>query len=123
MADNSVVTFDDLLGDPRVLLNTFKRTLVSGEVVVRGEVLGKITSGGKIATYDAGAGDGTEVIYAIALEDTDASGGDIPIRVYITGEFKIPGLTFSASGDTATEAVQNDARALGIILLPVQVVP
>lgn len=51
-------------------------TLVSGQNLVAGTVLGKITSGGKYKVYDNQASDGSEVAAGILYAGTDASGGD-----------------------------------------------
>lgn len=51
-------------------------TLVSGQSVVAGEVLGVITVGGKYAVFDQDASDGTEDAAAIAYDACDASSAD-----------------------------------------------
>ena len=51
-------------------------TLVSGQSVVAGEVLGKITASGKYAAHDEGASDGTENAVAISFAAVDASSAD-----------------------------------------------
>jgi hypothetical protein len=50
--------------------------IVNGQNLKDGAVLGKISSGGKYAAYDNGAGDGTEVAAGILYGACDASGGD-----------------------------------------------
>jgi hypothetical protein len=52
-------------------------TVVNGQNLKAGAVLGKISSGGKYAAYDNGAGDGTEVAAGILYAAVDASAGDV----------------------------------------------
>jgi len=113
MAD-STLTYDNLIG--RGPFKTFRLTLVSGSNVTRGTVLGYNTSTGKVAPYDSGGSNGLNAFYGIAVDDVDATSGDLPIDVYVGGEFKINGLTFDTSGDSATQALINAARALGCYL-------
>lgn len=56
-------------------------TLASGEAIKAGQVLGKITSGGKYASHDNNASDGTQAAAAISINDADATGGDVLIAV------------------------------------------
>jgi len=51
-------------------------TIVSGQNLVAGAVLGKITSGGKYAAYDNNASDGTQTAAAILYAACDATAGD-----------------------------------------------
>jgi Bacteriophage lambda head decoration protein D len=54
-------------------------TLVSGQNLVAGTVLGKISASGKYAAYDDQASDGTQTAVAILYEASDASGGDLVV--------------------------------------------
>lgn len=92
-------TPDDLIaGDFPV--RTRKVTLISGQNVVRGAVLGIITASGKYNLSLAAAGDGSNTPRAIAAEDVDATGGDKDLVVYISGDFNETKLTFG-TGHTA----------------------
>lgn len=53
-----------------------KVTLISGQNLQAGTVLGKITSSGKYTQQDTGAATGEETAAAILLQATDASDGD-----------------------------------------------
>lgn len=93
-------------------------TLVSGQVVKAGEVLGIITSGGKYATYDNQASDGTQAAKAVSINDADASDGDIEIAV-IARDAEVNGneLVFSGnSSPTDNTAGEADLLAVGIIV-------
>lgn len=92
---------NDIVADPKSL---FARavTLVSGQNVVRGAVLGKITAGGKYNLSLSAAADGSQTPVAIAAQDMDASGGDKTIQVFLRGDFKASKLTYGASHTKAT---------------------
>lgn len=87
-------------------------TLLSGQVVTRGTVLGMITASGKLQIADSTKSDGSQTIYAIAAEACDATGGDKPINVYYTGEFNTAALTFGGTDTAAKQKVA--ARNIGI---------
>lgn len=70
-----------LISEARAGLSREQVTLVSGQNVVPGEVLGQITSGGKYQAHDEGSALGPEDAVAIAHEAVDASTGDLPIWV------------------------------------------
>jgi len=105
-------TPDNLVaGDTQLVTDSV--TIVSGQTIVRGAVLGKITADGKFVLSLTGSSDGSEVPYAIAAEDIDASGGDVTnAAIYIKGEFNANALTLG-TGHTATTA-KDGLRAVGI---------
>lgn len=77
---------------------TNKETIVSGQDVSRGCVLGKITSGGKLTACDHTAQDGSATPYAVLVEDCDASLADkTNIAVYVLGCFNSDKLSFGGS--------------------------
>lgn len=55
-----------------------KVTLISGQNLLTGTVLGKITASGKYTLHNNAAADGSEVAAAILYDDTDATSGDKP---------------------------------------------
>lgn len=88
-------------------------TIISGQTISRGDVLGKITTSGKYNLSLTAAGDGSQTAYAIAAEDVDASGGDVAdAAVYIKGEFNENSLTLGTGHTAAT--VKTQLRELGI---------
>ena len=88
-------------------------TIASSAALVRGAVLGVITSGGKYILSATAAGDGSETAYAVLAEDADASGGDVTgVAVYIKGEFNENALSFGVGHDAAS--VKPQLRAVGI---------
>lgn len=82
-------------------------TLVEGQNLVRGTVLGRITTGGKFTAYDADVdpADGSEDPVAILARDTDATDGDVKTTAYFFGVFKEAALTgIDDAGILALEA-------------------
>lgn len=109
----------DNLVVPGVTLLTERATLLSGQDVVRGTALGKITASGKLRTWGgAGSDDGHRTFYAIAAEDADATGGDVGISVYLKGAFYKSNVTID--GDQTADDVEDivsTARDIGIFLV------
>ena len=89
---------------------------ITGGNYARGTVLGIITADGKCTISNSTAENGSEEIYAVLADDTDASGGDKTATVYYTGEFNINKLTFGGSDTAATRKVE--ARKVGIFFKP-----
>lgn len=110
---NETYTPDRLIaGDfPRV---TQEVTLISGQNLARGALLGKITASGKYNLSLQAAVDGSEVPVAILAEAVDASGGDKQCPIYESGEFNQDAVIFG-TGHTAA-SVRAGLRALGIHL-------
>lgn len=75
-------------------------TIVSGQNLAKGAVLGQITSGGKYKLALAASNDGSEDPVAILAEACDASGGDKSAYVYYTCGVRERALVFG-TGITA----------------------
>jgi len=93
-------------------------TLLSGENVVAGELLGKVTASGKYAAYDNGASDGREDVAGIAFDNTDATDGDIAGIVIIErdAEVRASDLTYNTTVSGEITTANNELKALGIIV-------
>lgn len=94
-------------------------TLVSGQDLVAGAVVAKITASGKYSAYDNTASStGEEVAAGILLGAVDASAGDVTdARVLLRGPAVVNGndLTWDAANDAAAiTAGKVDLLALGI---------
>lgn len=63
-------------------------TVVSGQNLAAGALLGQITSGGKYKASLTASADGSETPCAILAEACDASGGDKSAFVFYTGSFR-----------------------------------
>lgn len=83
-------------------------TILSGENLKRGAVLGKVTASGKYVLHDDSADDGSETIAAILAEDTDATGGDEPAPIYLAGDFLLSALTAAVGTTLSVGAYNND---------------
>jgi hypothetical protein len=92
-------------------------TVILGQSIVRGDVLGKITASGKLTKMVAAAGDGSENFYAVAVEDIDASAADKVGIVGKTGSFNETVLTFGAA-TTIADVDKDAARGLGCFFKP-----
>ena len=86
-------------------------TIVTGQNLAAGTVLGKITASGKYAAYSNAASDGTEVAAGILFEAVNATGGDKK-GVMIARHAEVNGdeLTGNDANGTA------DLKALAIIV-------
>ena len=93
-------------------VETIAGTLITGQNLTRGSVLGKITASGKLTLCDSTAVDGSEAPYGILMGSVDATAADMDCVVYLTGSFNETQLVF---GGTDTIATHRDAlRVLGI---------
>lgn len=78
------------------------RTVLSGESVSRGDVLGIVTASGKLKICDSGSSDGSQTAKFVAIKDTDASGGDVSgVSVLVSGEVNAELLTFGGTDTLA----------------------
>ncbi|MFW6312258.1 MAG: head decoration protein [Spirochaetota bacterium] len=90
------------------------RTILSGESVSEGDVLGAVTATGKLRVCDSTETDGSEVAIAVATKDIDAAGGDVTDQdVLIAGEVNGDLLTFGGTDDLADHF--DELRDVGII--------
>jgi hypothetical protein len=83
-------------------------TLISGQNLVAGTVLGKITASGKVTILAPGAGDGSEVAMGVLFDNVDATGADHAGAVVI-----------ARSAEVRDSSVSTAAPALGAGLLGV----
>ena len=92
-------------------------TLLSGQSIVRGEVIGK-NSSNKLVSY-TDADKATIPFFGIAPADVDATGGDVEGVECITGcEVNSSALIFSASGDAVDQTFIDSCRLKGVHLVP-----
>ncbi len=98
------VTRDNLFAGTQTMpVVSGAETVVSGSgVVVRGSVMGKITTSSKIKLVDATSVDGSEAAYCIMAETVDATSADVVAQVYYTGEFSTSALTFGSTDTYST---------------------
>lgn len=85
-------------------------TILSGQVLTRGSVLGRITASRKYTLSATAAGDGSQTPRAILAADVDASAGDTTAPAYFIGEFGDLVMTFGTGHTQATvDAAFEDA--------------
>jgi Bacteriophage lambda head decoration protein D len=89
-------------------------TLTGAGALVRGTVLGRITASDKYLTSLSAAADGSQVPKAILAQDADATGGDVLVPVYFTGEFNEDALVLGAAHTLAS--IRDGLRQMGIFL-------
>ncbi len=83
-------------------IDTDAVTILSGENLARGAVLGKITASGKYRECDTAAVDGSEDPKVILARATDASGGDVDdVPIYNTGQFNDNKITLKGATTVA----------------------
>lgn len=109
---------DKLIAGNAHLLVGKKVTLISGQNLTRGAVLGKITASGKYNLSLSAAADGSQTPDLILAEDCNASAGDKEALAYSRGDFNINALTIGTA-HTAT-SIAEGLRAKGIVLVPAQ---
>ncbi len=91
-------------------------TVVSGQVLVAGQVVGKVTASGKYAAFDNDAADGTEVAAGVLYAGVADLAADQP-GVIIARDAEVAGvhLTWDAANDAAAiTAGKADLKAIGI---------
>ena len=89
-------------------------TLITGQNLTRGTVLGLITASGKLSIFDTANADGTEIPYGVLLESTDATAADEVCPVAVSGKFQIDALTAGGTTDLSIAAVQKLLRAVNL---------
>lgn len=82
-------------------------TVLSGQNLVAGAVLGKVTASGKYVAYDnAGTDDGRRTAAGILFDAVDASGGDLTGQAMLRGPATVNknDLTWASGVDAAEQA-------------------
>ncbi len=117
-------TPDALTAGNENLLTGVKITIESGQNLIRGAVLGKVTASGEYKLSASAAGDGSEVPDLILVEDCDASGGVKEALGYSRGDFNANALTLGIGHSIAS--IKEGLRSKGIVLvnaIPAQSIP
>ncbi len=93
-------------------------TIISGQNLAAGALLGQITASGKYTLSLSAAADGSQTPVAVLPEAVDASGGDKSAFVFYTGFFRESKMVFGA-GITAALFRRTLAQR-GIFVVPAQ---
>jgi Bacteriophage lambda head decoration protein D len=110
------VYLPDQLIAGRFPLVTDTVTLISGQNLSRGAVLGQITASGKYTLSLSAASDGSQTPVAVLADTGNASGGDISVGIYRTGEFNANALSFGTGHSATTAATLTALRDVSIFV-------
>ncbi|MCP4936102.1 MAG: head decoration protein [bacterium] len=99
MTTETILPGDLLVNDYPV--QTQPATIASGQTLIRGAVMGRVTADDKYKLAAAAAGDGSENPQSVLAVDVDASGGDVEASVYVSGGFDAAKLNFGVGIDAA----------------------
>jgi Bacteriophage lambda head decoration protein D len=117
-AGDQSLNIDDLIGSDADNILARKYVLLAGAACVRGQVMGVITTGGKVIGSLSGASDGSQTPFGIAAEDVAADVSspveDKAVNVYVRGSFNEHALTLGASHTIAS--IREGLRDKGIYL-------
>jgi len=72
-------------------LNTDAVTVVAGQNLTRGQLLGRVTATGEVTALNGAATDGSQNVYAVLAEDINAVTASAA-TAYVAGTFKNSGL-------------------------------
>ena len=92
-------------------------TITSGQDLVAGQVVAKVTSGGKYVAVDQAASDGSEVAVGVLWDNVDATAGDVEATI-IARDAEVNGEELTYSGQSPTEVATciTELAAVGIIV-------
>ena len=115
---STAFTPDRLVAQNAHLLVAVPITLASGQNLLRGAVLGKITAGGNYTLSASAAVDGSQTPDLILAEDTNASGGAKATVAYARGDFDSNAVILGAGHTVAS--IKEGLRVKGIQLISTQ---
>lgn len=95
---------DQLLAHDADGLLTYKETVLTGQVLLRGTLVGKITASGKVIKSLTAAVDGSQTPYGIVAHDVDATAADKEGLIYVSGNFNAHKVILGAGWTAATAA-------------------
>ena len=85
-------------------------TIVSGQTLLKGTIVGLITASNKLKAYADVNQDGSEVAVGVLVAAVDAAAGDKPCSFFIQGIFveaKLTGLDAAAKSDLSGRSCPN----------------
>lgn len=93
-------------------------TVLSGETLEAGDLVGIVTASGKYAKYDNSAGDGRESVAGISYDAVDASSADFTGVVFTVRDCEVVGASLDYNTVDAGEitTANTELEALGIIV-------
>lgn len=108
-------TPDNLIAGNADLLISRKVTIPSGQTLLRGALLGKITASGKYVLSLSGAADGSQTPDAVLAYDVGTTTADTEALIYVRGDFQAGAITYGTAHTAAS--VREGLRAKGINLI------
>ncbi|MEE8128183.1 head decoration protein [Candidatus Vondammii sp. HM_W22] len=97
------VVYDNLIAGSVPQIATDDETLITGQNLSRGALVGRITASGKITECDNAALNGSDVPLGIMVHPVNATTADKTCQIYVAGAFHSDELTWHASFDTDPE--------------------
>lgn len=93
-------------------IRTLGITIASGQNLLRGALLGKVTATGKFILSLSAASDGSQNPVGILGEDVNATGGDVVSFEYVAGDFNSRKVTFGTGHTVASVREVLHARSI-----------
>ncbi|MBA5779522.1 head decoration protein [Stappia sp. F7233] len=87
-------------------------TIASGQELERGAVLGRVTADDKYVLSATAAVDGSADPVAVLPDAVDATGGDVTVQAFFSGEFAADKLVYGTGHDADT--VEAACRVTGL---------
>jgi hypothetical protein len=109
---NEGSTSDDLLVGGDHPIRTLGVTIASGQNLLRGALLGKVTATGKFILSLSAASDGSQNPVGILGEDVNATDGDVVSFEYVAGDFNSRKVTFGTGHTVASVRELLHARSI-----------
>lgn len=109
------MSHDALIAGNHHLLVGRKVTILSGQNLVRGTVLGKVTASSRYVLSLSASADGSQTPDLILAEDVNATAGDKQAMAYSRGDFNSAAITLGTAHTVAS--VTEGLRAKGITLV------
>ena len=92
-------------------------TVITGQDLPAGAVLGKITASGKYTAVSQGAGDGSQTAVAVLWQATDATDADVKAAAIVRdAEVNREEMDFGGESTTEIETAITELAAVGIIV-------
>ena len=105
------IAFDNLIAGAYPV-ETQVETIASGETIVRGAVLGRVTATRKLKVSLSAAEDGSETPVSIAVFDLGTLAADTKSPVYKSGAFRASELTLGTGHTLATVTAAFDGSPI-----------
>lgn len=93
-------------------IRTLGITIASGQNLLRGALLGKVTATGKYILSLSAASDGSQTPVGILGEDVNATAGDVVSFEYVAGDFNSNKMTFGTGHTAASVREALHARSI-----------